>query len=138
MGNLGRAGSAPGSRPFGCRLSSRGVNASQALDLPLLSEGLERLEPLLTSTVVTGDSFLDSVTTHLIAAGGKRLRPLLALAAATGGENEATREDLLGAVAVSRGSTRCRPSSRRGRSRACAAFTPSDDRRQPNRYDSPH
>jgi heptaprenyl diphosphate synthase len=76
------------------------VNATEALDLPLLSEGLERLEPLLTSTVVTGDGFLDSVTTHLIAAGGKRLRPLLALAASTGGENEASQEDLLGAVAV--------------------------------------
>src|SRR6202044_3126283 len=50
--------------------------------------------------VVTGDGFLDSVTTHLIAAGGKRLRPLLALAAATGGEREATHEDLQGAVAV--------------------------------------
>jgi heptaprenyl diphosphate synthase len=87
-------------RPFGCRLSSQGVNASEALDLPLLEEGLERLEPLLTSTVVTGETFLDSVTTHLIAAGGKRLRPLLALAAATGGERAATQEDLLGAVAV--------------------------------------
>jgi heptaprenyl diphosphate synthase len=76
------------------------VNASQALDLPLLEEGLQRVEPLLTATVVTGDGFLDSVTTHLIAAGGKRLRPLLALAAATGGEREATHEDLLGAVAV--------------------------------------
>ena len=76
------------------------MNASQALDLPLLGEGLERLEPLLTTTVVTGDAFLDSVTTHLIAAGGKRLRPMLALASATGGERDATPEDLLGAVAV--------------------------------------
>jgi heptaprenyl diphosphate synthase len=76
------------------------VNAAQALDLPLLGEGLERLEPLLTTTVVTGDTFLDSVTTHLIAAGGKRLRPMLALASATGGERDATPEDLLGAVAV--------------------------------------
>ena len=40
------------------------------------------------------------MTTHLIAAGGKRLRPLLALAAATGGEREATQDDLMGAVAV--------------------------------------
>ena len=72
MGNVGRGPCAQGSRPFGCRLSSRGVNASQALDLPLLGEGLDRLEPLLTSTVVTGDGFLDSVTTHLIAAGGKQ------------------------------------------------------------------
>ena len=76
------------------------MNAAQALDLPLLGEGLERLEPLLTTTVVTGDTFLDSVTTHLIAAGGKRLRPMLALASATGGERDATPEDLLGAVAV--------------------------------------
>ena len=76
------------------------MNASQALDLPLLEEGLDRLEPLLTSAVVTGDAFLDSVTTHLIAAGGKRLRPLLALAAATGGERLATHDQLLGAVSV--------------------------------------
>ena len=68
--------------------------------MPLLEEGLRRVEPLLTANVVTGDGFLDSVTTHLIAAGGKRLRPLLALAAATGGEREATHDDLLGAVAV--------------------------------------
>src|ERR1700733_4263787 len=89
-----------GSRPFGCRLSSREVNASEALDLPLLEEGLQRLEPLLTTAVVTGDAFLDSVTTHLIAAGGKRLRPLLALAAATGGEQPATQDQLLGGVSV--------------------------------------
>jgi len=76
------------------------VNASEALDLPLLEEGLRRVEPLLTDMVLTGEGFLDSVTTHLITAGGKRLRPLLALAAATGGEREATHEDLLGAVAV--------------------------------------
>ena len=73
---------------------------SQALDLPLVEEGLDRLEPLLTSTLVTGEAFLDSVTTHLIAAGGKRLRPLLALAAATGGERSATEDQLMGAVSV--------------------------------------
>ena len=76
------------------------MNASQALDLPLVEEGLDRLEPLLTSTLITGDAFLDSVTTHLIAAGGKRLRPLLALAAATAGERPPTEDQLLGAVSV--------------------------------------
>jgi len=81
-------------------LSSVGVNVSEALGLPRLQEGLQRLEPLLTASVVTGDSFLDDVTTHLIAAGGKRLRPLLALASATGGQRAATQEDLLGGVAV--------------------------------------
>ena len=65
-----------------------------------MQEGLQRLEPLLTASVVTGDSFLDEVTTHLIAAGGKRLRPLLALATATAGRQDATEDDLMGGVAV--------------------------------------
>ncbi|MGP0029335.1 MAG: polyprenyl synthetase family protein [Acidimicrobiales bacterium] len=76
------------------------MNASEALGLPLLDKGLACLEPLLTDSVVTGDAFLDDVTTHLIAAGGKRLRPLLALAAATGGRRDATMDDLMGGVAV--------------------------------------
>ncbi len=67
---------------------------------PFLRRGCSALEPLLNANVVTGDSFLDSVTTHLITAGGKRLRPLLALAAATGGERDATHDELMGAVAV--------------------------------------
>jgi heptaprenyl diphosphate synthase len=76
------------------------VNPSEALGLPRLNEGLQRLEPLLTSSVVTGDAFLDEVTTHLIAAGGKRLRPLLALATATSGDRDPTEDDLMGGVAV--------------------------------------
>jgi heptaprenyl diphosphate synthase len=76
------------------------VNPTEALGLPRLQEGLQRLEPLLTASVVTGDGFLDEVTTHLIAAGGKRLRPLLALATATAGSHEATEDDLMGGVAV--------------------------------------
>ena len=76
------------------------VNPAEALGLPRLNEGLARLEPLLTSSVVVGDAFLDEVTTHLIAAGGKRLRPLLALATATAGAREATEDDLMGGVAV--------------------------------------
>jgi heptaprenyl diphosphate synthase len=76
------------------------VNPSEALGLPRLQEGLQRLEPLLTEAVVTGDAFLDEVTTHLIAAGGKRLRPLLALATATGGRRDPAEDDLMGGVAV--------------------------------------
>ena len=76
------------------------MNSTEALGLPRLQEGLLRLEPLLTAAVVTGDAFLDDVTTHLIAAGGKRLRPLLALATATGGQRDPTEDDLMGGVAV--------------------------------------
>ena len=67
------------------------MNPTEALGLPRLQEGLHRLEPLLTRLSSPGDAFLDEVTTHLIAAGGKRLRPLLALATATGGEREPPR-----------------------------------------------
>jgi heptaprenyl diphosphate synthase len=76
------------------------VNVVELLGLPALEDQLKRLEPLLVESVVTGDDFLDEVTTHLLAAGGKRLRPVLALATATFGQGGASREDLLGAVAV--------------------------------------
>jgi heptaprenyl diphosphate synthase len=61
---------------------------------------LASLEPELRGSVRSGDPFLDEVTAHLIAAGGKRLRPGLALAAATGGTRQAGPDDLQGAVAV--------------------------------------
>jgi len=76
------------------------VNVVELLGLPALEDQLNRLEPLLVESVTTGDGFLDEVTTHLMAAGGKRLRPVLALATATSGTADASREDLLGAVAV--------------------------------------
>jgi heptaprenyl diphosphate synthase len=76
------------------------VNVVELLGLPALEEQLQLLEPMLTECVITGDDFLDEVTTHLIGAGGKRLRPVLALASATAGATDPTREDLLGAVAV--------------------------------------
>jgi heptaprenyl diphosphate synthase len=76
------------------------VNASPLLSLSFLADDLVRLEPELRAAVSSGDDFLDQVTTHLIAAGGKRLRPGLALAAATGGTRPAAPDDLSGAVAV--------------------------------------
>jgi heptaprenyl diphosphate synthase len=78
----------------------RVVNVTEALGLPMVEEDLHRLEPLLAASVTTGDTFLDDVTTHLISAGGKRLRPMLSLAAATGGHRPGSRDDLLGGVAV--------------------------------------
>lgn len=76
------------------------MNPHERLQLPLVERDLERLEALLAESVVVGDTYLDSVTTHLIYAGGKRLRPMLAIAAATFGEREATEEDLLGGVSL--------------------------------------
>ncbi len=76
------------------------VNIHESLGLPQVETDLRGLETLLTESVVFGDPYLDDVTTHLINAGGKRLRPLLAVASATGGAREATRDDLLGGVAL--------------------------------------
>jgi heptaprenyl diphosphate synthase len=77
-----------------------GVNTREILALGSLDQDLRLIEPLLVETVTVGDDFLDQVATHLIEAGGKRLRPLLALAAATSGSRRAAREDLLGSVSV--------------------------------------
>jgi heptaprenyl diphosphate synthase len=82
------------------RLSFSAVNAAPLLSLPSMGDNLARLEPELSESVRSGDPFLDEVTGHLIAAGGKRLRPGLALAAATGGGRTASPDDLQGAVAV--------------------------------------
>ena len=76
------------------------MNPHERLRLPQVEADLVRLETLLAESVIIGDTYLDSVTTHLIYAGGKRLRPLLALSSATGGRHEATSDDLLGGVAL--------------------------------------
>jgi heptaprenyl diphosphate synthase len=76
------------------------VNPLERLQLASVEADLRRLEALLAESVIFGDEYLDGVTTHLIYAGGKRLRPMLAIASATSGAREATREDLLGGVAL--------------------------------------
>lgn len=76
------------------------MNPSDRLQLPSLEADLVRFETLLAKSIIVGDKFLDSVTTHLTDAGGKYLRPTLAICSATGGTRAATEEDLLGAVAL--------------------------------------
>jgi geranylgeranyl pyrophosphate synthase len=76
------------------------VNLSSLLGFRSVEDGLSRLEPALLESVSSGDAFLDEVTTHLIRAGGKRLRPALGIAAATGGVKAASEDDISGAIAV--------------------------------------
>ncbi len=61
---------------------------------------MDRLEEQLRAVVVRGDPFLDEIATHLIAAGGKRLRPALTLASASLSGEAASEASLLGGVAV--------------------------------------
>jgi geranylgeranyl pyrophosphate synthase len=76
------------------------VNPNGRLRLPLVESDLVRFEGLLAESVLVGEEYLDSVTTHLINAGGKRLRPLLAIASATSGARPATQDELLGGVCL--------------------------------------
>jgi heptaprenyl diphosphate synthase len=58
------------------------VNVVEALHLPGLEDGLNRVEKALAGATAAEDPFLSEVAGHLVAAGGKRLRPALVVAAA--------------------------------------------------------
>ena len=76
------------------------MNPLEELGLASVEDDLVRLEALLADSVVFGDAYLDAVTTHLIDAGGKRLRALLAVASATSGDRPASHDDLMGGVSL--------------------------------------
>lgn len=77
------------------------MELAEALGVPTLAGDLGRVEAALKSAVQTDDPFLTDVATHLIGAGGKRLRPMLALCAGcAGGARPASEDVVSGAVAV--------------------------------------
>lgn len=86
------------------------MELTASLGLPTLAGDLSRVESALKASVETDDPFLTDIATHLIGAGGKRLRPLLALCAGyaggtrpagRGGKTQPASEDVVtGAVAV--------------------------------------
>src|SRR5947199_4896022 len=81
------------------------VGLASLLDLPPLADDLVRVEDALRLSVETADPYLTEVAGHLIAAGGKRLRPALALATAYAAASDAAdrpapEESVMGGVAV--------------------------------------
>ena len=58
------------------------AGASPLLALEGMSDELVRVEDALRASVVTDDAYLTEIASHLIIAGGKRLRPALAIVAA--------------------------------------------------------
>jgi len=76
------------------------VNIAELLNLPRLRDDLAGLEEALQRSVLADDPFLSQVAGHLITAGGKRLRPALALTAAAVGGVEATPDVVQGGVSV--------------------------------------
>lgn len=79
------------------------MGSNPLLDFPGGPETLVRIDARLLDAVTTDDDGLTDMVSHLIRAGGKRLRPMLgALAAATGGGDDTTVGDdvIDGGVAV--------------------------------------
>ena len=60
----------------------RPVAGNPLTRLPGMTENLERVEVRLAESVKADDDFLTEVASHLITAGGKRVRPALTISAA--------------------------------------------------------
>jgi heptaprenyl diphosphate synthase len=76
------------------------VNVAEQLRLPRLDERLGRVETALQEAVSSDDAFLTEVASHLITAGGKRIRPALVLGAAVATGAEIDEAVVAGGVAV--------------------------------------
>src|SRR5271170_7299279 len=79
------------------------MGLAETLELPPLPGDLGRVEDELASAVRHPDRFLGDVASHLVRAGGKRIRPTLTLCAAyaaTSADGAAAEEAVTGAVAV--------------------------------------
>ena len=74
--------------------------ASPLLALPTMDGDRERVEVALLAAVRTRDAYLTELASHLIVAGGKRLRPVMTIAAAqVGGSATVPDEVIQGAIA---------------------------------------
>jgi heptaprenyl diphosphate synthase len=76
------------------------VHAPDLFAALVSDDDLRRLDVELVRSVTVEDPLLGEVATHLIAAGGKRLRPALTLAAASLGGRPAGVSTLLGGVSI--------------------------------------
>jgi heptaprenyl diphosphate synthase len=96
------AGAQPAQSLLRCRPAGPEAvaNIAELVNLPWLEDDLPRLEQALRAAVASEDPFLAEVAAHLIGAGGKRLRPALALAAAATGGGRPGEPVLQGGVAV--------------------------------------
>ncbi len=78
------------------------MRPAETLALAPLAADLERVEVRLRDSVRHRDQFLGEVASHLVAAGGKRIRPTLTLSAAyaaAGADAQASEDAVTGAVA---------------------------------------
>jgi heptaprenyl diphosphate synthase len=78
------------------------VNITEILQLPGIRQDLSRFEKHLVDVLTGNGDFIDKVSQHLVAAGGKRLRPLLCITSAKSAADikETSDRVMLSAVAV--------------------------------------
>jgi heptaprenyl diphosphate synthase len=67
--------------------------------LPGMAADVERIEAALVASVRTPDAYLNEIASHLIVAGGKRLRPVLTLVAAQVGDGPSSDDAVQGGIA---------------------------------------
>jgi hypothetical protein len=93
---------------------------------------LARVEAALRGAVRTEDEYLTELASHLIVAGGKRLRPVVAMAAA-GTRQDAIADDVIqGGVSVEPStSARCTTTTSWTRPTPAAAWRPSTPSGEP-------
>jgi heptaprenyl diphosphate synthase len=72
---------------------------SPLLRITAMDEDRERIEAVMQSSVESGDAYLTQLASHLLVAGGKRLRPVMAVAAAQVEGTPAGDEAVRGGVA---------------------------------------
>jgi len=76
------------------------MDAADLLGAPGLPGDLVRLEEALWRSTAAMDPFLSEVAGHLVAAGGKRIRPALTLAAALAGGGAIDDDVIMGGISV--------------------------------------
>ena len=81
---------------------------SPLLSLASMDADRERIEAAIHEAVRSADPYLTEIASHLVVAGGKRLRPVVAIAAAqVGGAPASTTSCAAGSPASSSTSARC-------------------------------
>ncbi len=77
------------------------MELAEALGISTMAGDLDRVEAALRGSVETDDPFLTEIAGHLIGAGGKRLRPMLAICAGSTAIGRPVSDDVVtGGVAV--------------------------------------
>ena len=75
------------------------VSRSPLLDLPGMDADRARVEDAILRAVRTPDDYLTQIASHLISAGGKRLRPVMTMVSSAADDRDVTDDAVMGGIA---------------------------------------